>query len=227
MRDLLLATFTFSALLSAAGCVDSDDAGVEVTLSGDSKADALAGKRVEIKLPSYQLSFYDGATDASVTVRMRSDDKLSLEGEPIVYHAETFGERCTTHSDCGSGSFCRANACVTTNFDHDDIVGIELTSTRSTVHLGFMLIDYFETASADEPVFVSCGGVNVFNRVDIDYGTKELTRDGTKTYSFAECGIKPRQYDLTTFETFPVPLRTTDGSMFKGEYTYKPIVTVN
>lgn len=110
-------------------------------------------------------------------------------------------------------------------------MSLELSSERADVDLDFVLVNR-AALRGDDPAIISCAGLNVFDRVDIDFGAQELTVNGAKTVDFAACGIDadpadPAWEDKAAFATLAVPVETAEGLDFAGTYHYTHAVLVH
>src|SRR5258706_5187029 len=133
--------------------------------------------------------------------------------------------QCRSDADCNSDETCWALFCYSHYFTPDDILSIGLTPITKNVKLDFIVLDNsgpLVREEGDKPSLLKCDGKNLFESVDIDLATAEITIDRAKTYTFADCGMRPSAATLLArFQTVAVPVGTTDGKDFAGTYEFQ------
>lgn len=211
MRAAILVTTALTALPSLlGGCTTADPEGYDVTLSGDSKADEIGGLHVRWELGDRHDWFADASPELAVTVARRGGTLMLLDAD--VAELKPFK---------GDG---------TANFTAGQIVTIGIETSATAIELGFSLADGAALAEG-RLVPLKCGGTQIFKTLALDFAQSELVVNGTTHVPFATCGIvldakDQAAFRAASFALLGVPVRTTDGSTFKGSYSYKHTVTV-
>lgn len=195
------------------GCTVDDTSGADgfdVTLQSDGKTDDISGLRVRWELGDTVDWFTEGNPELGVQVARRGGTLMLLNAD--------VAEIKPLEAD-GTSNYTAANTLT---------IGIEPTSTN--IEMAFAFVDGAALAMGRlQPL--ACGGTQMFKTLAIDFTQSQLTVDGTKRVSFADCGITLDPKDQTafrakTFALLGVPLRTLDGSLFSGTYSYKHTVMV-
>lgn len=205
-RTSLLVLFA----LSTGACAVDEDPAFDVTLSGDSKADELGGRRVHWEVGETHDWFAEMNPELSVTVGVRGATLMLL------------------HADVAELKPLRAAGQA--NFEPTNTITIGLTPTGTNIELAFVLASASGLAQGQLAPF-NCAGTQMFKSLAIDFVRGEVKVDGTRTATFAQCGIaldaKDRtMFNASSFAVLAVPWRTTDGSPFKGTYAYHQTVTI-
>lgn len=212
MRAAILLALAAVAPLGA-GCMVADDGsgdGFDVTLQSDGKTDDISGLRVRWELGDTVDWFAEGNPELGVQVARRGGTLMLLNADV----AEIKPLK-------GDG---------TSNYTAANVVTIGIEPTSANVEMAFAFVDGAALADGRlQPL--ACGGTQMFKTLAIDFTQSQLTVDGTKRLTFADCGIALDPKDQTafrakTFGLLGVPLRTLDGSLFSGTYSYKHTVMV-
>lgn len=203
---------TALGLLTAAGCMTGDepDEGYDVTLQSDGKTDDISGLHVRWQLGDTHDWFAETNPELGVTVARRGGTLMLLDADVAELRP--------------------VKADGTANYTASNVVTIGITASATNVELGFALVDAVALAGGRlQPL--SCGGTQMFKTLALDFAQSQLVVDGTKRIPFAMCGITLDPKDQAAFRAakfalLGVPLRTLDGSLFNGTYTYKHTVMV-
>jgi hypothetical protein len=189
---------------------DELEDGFDVTLQADGKTDDISGLHVRWQLGDTIDWFAGNNPELGVRVARRGGTLMLLD------------------ADVAELTPIKADGMA--NYTASNVVTIGIESGATNVELGFALVDAVALAAGRlQPL--ACGGTQMFKTLALDFAQSQLVVDGTKRLPFGECGITLDPKDATAFRAakfalLGVPLRTTDGSMFSGTYTYKHTVTV-
>jgi hypothetical protein len=195
------------------GCAtdESDyEDGYDVTLQSDGKTDDISGLHVRWQLGDTHDWFADGNPELAVTVLRRGGTLMLL--------------------DAAVAELRPLKMDGTSNYTAGNVVTVGIMPTSTNIELGFALVDGTALAAGRlQPL--ECGGTQMFKTLAIDFAQSQLVVDGTKQVPFAMCGITLDPKDQvafrgTTFALLGVPLRTLDGALFSGSYSYKHTITV-
>jgi len=209
---MLRSAILITLLAGVAGCMtgDGQDDGYDVTLHADGKTDDISGLHVRWTLGDTHDWFGENNPELGVAVARRGGTLMLLDAD--------VAELKPLKAD-GTANYTAAN-----------VLTIGMQSTAMNVELGFALVDATALAAGRlQPL--ACGGTSMFKTLAIDFAQSQLTVDGMTKVPFAMCGITLDPKDANAFRAakfalLGVPLRTLDGSMFSGTYTYKHTVTV-